>query len=96
MIEHRLQPAQTQNARIDEGVVDDNIGVREGVQRQNRKQARVSRAGPDEPDMAGFKNREIKGCAVEQFVARNRKTAPRGHKVVIPDGFAKIGAWQDK
>ena len=60
MIEHRPQSAQTQNARVDEGVVDDNVGVRESVQRQNRKQARVSRAGPDKPDVAGFKTREIK------------------------------------
>ena len=96
MVEHRPRPPQTQDARIDECVVDHNIGVRESMQGQNREQPGISRAGPDEPDMAGFKNREIKGCAVEQFVARNRKTAPRGHKVVIPDGFAKIGAWQDK
>jgi len=66
----RLRPPQTQNARIDERVVDHDIGVREGVQRQNRKQARVSRAGPDEPDMAGFKIREIKRCDVEQFVGQ--------------------------
>ena len=70
MIEHRPQSAQTQNARVDEGVVDDNVGVRESVQRQNRKQARVSRAGPDKPDMAGFETREIKRCAVEQFVGQ--------------------------
>ena len=79
MIEHRTQPAQTQNARIDEGVVDHNIGVREGVQRQNRKQARVSRAGPDKPDMAGFETRKMKRCAVEQFVGQGpEKPAAEG------------------
>ena len=57
MMEHRPQAAQTQNARIDEGVVDNNISVRESVQRQHRKQARISRASPDEPDMAGFEIR---------------------------------------
>ena len=76
MIEHRTRPAQTQNARIDEGVVDNNISVRESVQRENRKQARVSRAGPDEPDVAGFKIREIKRCAVEHFVGQ-RPENPR-------------------
>ena len=71
---HRPGPTQTQDARVDEGVVDDNIGIREAVQRQNRKQAGVSRASPDEPDMAGFETRQIKRCAVEQFIGQDEKT----------------------
>ena len=70
MIEHRPRPPQTQDARVDKGVVDDNIGVHESMQGQNREQPGISRAGPDEPDMAGFEIRQTERCAVEQFVGQ--------------------------
>lgn len=46
-----------QYGRVDEGVVDDGIGRREGVHRMDREQAGIARAGADEPDRAGREGR---------------------------------------
>src|SRR5215472_7203815 len=52
--------------RIDQRVVDDKVGAREGVQRQHRKQPRVARTRSNKPDAAGVELRQSKKRAVDQ------------------------------
>ena len=47
--------------RAGEGVVDDDIRLREGIQGMDREQAGIARACPDEPDRAGCEGRREAG-----------------------------------
>ncbi len=63
--EEGLRPRQVEDARVDERVVDEGVGVAEGVKRQGRQQPRIARPGSDQPDAARQKLRQMKVRAVD-------------------------------
>ena len=54
--ESGLRSGQGQHAPIDQGIVDDNVGLRETGECIEREQARVARSGTGEPDMSRRKD----------------------------------------
>jgi hypothetical protein len=55
--ESGLGSGQGQHALVDQGIVDDNIGLREPGERIEGEQTRVARSGAGEPDMSRRKDR---------------------------------------
>ncbi len=49
IVERRARPRQLQNARVDQRIVDDGVGVLQRVQRQQRQQPRIARPRPHQP-----------------------------------------------
>jgi hypothetical protein len=49
--ESGLRSGQGQHALIDQGIVDDNVGLRQSGECIECEQARVARSGAGEPDM---------------------------------------------
>jgi len=54
--ESGLRSGQGQYALIDQGIVDDNVGLRQSGECIECEQARVARSGPGEPDMSRRKD----------------------------------------
>src|SRR5262249_2460728 len=55
--EPRLRAGERQDAAIDQGIVDDDIRLREAGGRVEGQQAGIARPGAGEPDMARFEQR---------------------------------------
>ena len=71
VVERRVRPRQAQDARIDERVVDDDVGIGERVQCQHGQKSGFPGAGADEPNLARLEVRQTKTRAVDQ------KTSPK-------------------
>ncbi len=74
--EPRARPRERQHARIDQGVVDDHVGLGEPGQRVEGEQPGIARPSPGEPDMAGFEHRNA--------AAPRRKIRPAVHGADAP------------
>ena len=69
--EPRARVRERQHTRVDQGVVDDHIGLGEAGQRVEGQQPGIARPGAGKPDMAGFQH----GNAA----ASRRKVRPADH-----------------
>ena len=58
--EPRLAARQRQNARIDQRVVHDDIGLRQAGERIERQQAGIARAGAGEPHASRREDRQVR------------------------------------
>ena len=71
VIERRPRTRQRQDARVDERVIDDGVGLFQRMQRQHRQQAGVARPGADQPDASGLQLRKFEARVVDHGVPRN-------------------------
>ena len=87
--EPRLRAGERQDARVDQRVVHDHVGLREPGERVERQQAGIARPGAGEPDMARREHRNARCGARRARPMRSwRSLACRG-RVTIAAGRTK-------